>query len=203
MFLQCLNMENWTLFSSEWNMNTGCEIAILTAFPKITFQFLFSYKWLYSKSKEVEYIPPQTGHAHTISQLSSDWIMHCGSTLLQERLPFQKEKKKKHLREMQCLSNLSWCLLCHKVDLLFSCTQAQAVYQTGCDDLGLWCQPSKWSVTGCLTALNMHISIFSTCPFVKVYTDLAEYLYFRNMYKNKETQRPFSVSKTHFSLILL
>lgn len=86
--------------------------------------------------KEVEYIPPQAAQAHTVSQLSSDWIMHCGSTLLLLRLLLRQKKKKKRLREMQCLSYLPRCLLCQNVDPVFLCTQAQAVYQTCYDGLG-------------------------------------------------------------------
>lgn len=49
------------------------------------------HKWLHSMCKEVEYIPRQTAQTQTVSQLSSNWIMHCGSTLLLLRLQFRQK----------------------------------------------------------------------------------------------------------------
>lgn len=63
------------------------------------------HKWLYSMCKEVEYISPQTARAHIISQLSSDWIMRCGSTLMLLRLQFQQRKKKKEKKKKRSEGN--------------------------------------------------------------------------------------------------
>lgn len=99
------------------------------------------YNCLYSMCKEVEYIPPQ---AHTVSQLSSGWIMHCGSTLLLLRLLLRQKKVRGkcsvyHICSDSCCVT-TW-LLC------FSVHKLRPFIKLVMMGLGLCCQPGKWSVT--------------------------------------------------------
>ena len=119
-------------------------------------------KWLYSMCKEAEYVPTQTCSC-TVFQLSSDWIMHCGCTLLLLRLLSRqkkgKKKKKKKIcsRVMWCWLYLPRCLLCQNVTPVFLCTQTQAVYQTCYDGTGFVLSTQQMICdSGCLRALNMH-----------------------------------------------
>lgn len=119
--------------------------------------------------------PQKAGQTHTISQLSSDWIMHCGSILLPLRLLFrQKEGKKrrrrrkerkKGFREMWCLSYLPWCLLCQYVDPVFLCTQ------TCYDGLGFVLSTQQMICDGgCLRALNMQLKhVWYHCFSISLY----------------------------------
>lgn len=45
--------------------------------------------------REVEYIPPQAAQAHTVSQLSSDWIMHWWFHSVAVEIAVSTKKKKK------------------------------------------------------------------------------------------------------------
>lgn len=92
-------------------------------------------KWPYGLCREVEYIP---AHAHTLSQLSSDWIMHSGSTLLPLRLQFRPKINKKIQHEEKAVFIVSAPMpaVSGRGSRVSLYTQARAVYQARCDGRG-------------------------------------------------------------------
>lgn len=112
----------------------------------------FPVYWLYSWCTEVKHIPPPFSQALKLSQLPSDCIMLCGSTLLLFRLLFQLKN--------ECLWEMRVCRICPDVCLcqivapVFPCIQS--FYQTCNDGLGFvlstWQMICDW---GRLGAPNM------------------------------------------------
>lgn len=197
------------MWSCVYLIGEFSDITFLTAF----FKDLISsptcassqFKWLYSVCEEVEYIPPQTGWTRPESQLSSDWIMHCGSTLLLLRL---QEKKKKNVWGKRRVDGICpWCLLCQNVEPVFPCTQSGAVYQSCCDEL--WFVMSTlqmicdWS---CLRAENMNTQQWKHAhPSLCFLLFLKQNLIFWNMILKTDMHAPkqwfdISISSHHDAL---
>lgn len=107
-------------------------------------------KWLYSMCKQAEYIPAQAAQSsYTVSQLSSERKMHCGCTLLLLRLLSRQKKKKKKPVWGKCgVDRIFPDAGCVRTWLLcFSVHRLRPFIKPVMMELGLCCQPSKWSVT--------------------------------------------------------